>query len=881
MKTIEISYNPYKMITKMLIDGIDVCQNDSYDKFKEFIENEIPLQTWVEPISYLDWQGLVNEVSDPDYNDEVKLIFSGRKIDFDDLKRSIKDQNEERSEETRVIYHYQHKKVLDDKILSQNIEDVVAELKSDRFRELVSQRTTEGLTQKYEELDENYTIAKENVFYIVLAGVYSSGKSTLLNTLIRHDILPTSSRTCTSKNCRIRHDGSLGAKISLAGYGVKDEESGTEPVIIKKKIYDSDEDCAAAFLEICPIKEKDTEDNFPDVETMEIGVDLSHLYPDSVNKENFTIVLIDTPGMDSAQSSEDGSNKHAEIALEAISMDSKPMIILCVDANKYEDKSIGEFMREIIAQAQEEGSGFNDRFLFLMNKSDSIQYKQDESAEAAKAAFAEYLTDSSKWNIKCNEDDLKQLAEEASHFVPRVFMTASLIAFAIQKGAMDFTDEELDDPYKEDLSDKLEDFVKRICGRRKRPNYYLSKYCDIPNYRKDEIDAEFEQALEGEDDIHAAKLQCGIVSVESAIKDYIERYAYPIKVRGLLDTFEDILEDVNGFTTGVLADLNQAKRELGEKSSERREASERKESANEKIAALEKAKRKIDEQLKALNDIKFDSNALRNATGEFRADIEDDKEITFIRRNPKVMTGQKSHYEVENEINSRIANIKALFDRTLRKTNKKLEEIKSVHDKQILEIFGMLKTAVAELESSGVFKQGEYKFTDSVLWKMNFANINSDSFASDLKKKVVDRSTTTERVRNHKKDEWSSSWNPFKKIGSWFMDDYKTITVNVDGYYETTDIRKSIEGYLLNLQRESTDMENNFKKIMEDSKKKVRDLTDSLLRELTQFLEDIKKQEARIEQLGNSISELNDEIEKSEETASWLNNLKEMIEGDK
>ena len=76
-------------------------------------------------------------------------------------------------------------------------------------------------------------------------------------------------------------------------------------------------------------------------------------------------------------------------------------------------------------------------------------------------------------------------------------------------------------------------------------------------------------------------------------------------------------------------------------------------------------------------------------------------------------------------------------------------------------------------------------------------------------------------------------------------------------------------------------MENNFKKIMEDSKKKVRDLTGRLLRELTQFLEDIKKQEARIEQLGSSISELNDEIEKSEETANWLNNLKEMIEGDK
>lgn len=93
MKTLEISYNPYKMITTMLIDGIDVCKDNHYDKFKEFIKNEIPLQTWIEPISYLDWNGLVNEVSDPEINDEVKVVFSGRVIDFEDLKRSIADQN--------------------------------------------------------------------------------------------------------------------------------------------------------------------------------------------------------------------------------------------------------------------------------------------------------------------------------------------------------------------------------------------------------------------------------------------------------------------------------------------------------------------------------------------------------------------------------------------------------------------------------------------------------------------------------------------------------------------------------------------------------------------------------------------------------------------
>lgn len=874
MKTLEISYNPYKMITTMLIDGIDVCKDSHYDKFKEFIKNEIPLQTWVEPISYLDWNGLVNEVSDPEINDEVKVIFSGRVIDFEDLKRSIADQNEERSVNTRVKYYFQHKKVLDDKVLSQNIEEVVKELKSERFRELVNQRTTEGLRQKYNDLDENYKIAKESEFYIVLAGIYSSGKSTLLNTLMRHDILPTSSRTCTSKNCRIRHDGSLGCKATLACFGENDKVAGA------KRVFENDADCASAFLEICPIKDGDVEDRHPEVVMMELGVDLSHLYPDSVNKDKFTIVLIDTPGMDSAQSSEDGTNKHAEIALEAISMESKPMIVLCVDANYYDNKSIGEFMREIVIQSKEERSGFNDRFLFLMNKSDAIAYKQNESPEEVKTAFARYLTDDSKWNIKGDEEELRQLAESYSHFVPRVFMTAARIAFAIQQKAFNFTDEELDaDKDKCDLLDKYEDFEKKICGRRKRTDFYLSRYCDIPNYRKDEIEAEFDAAIEDDDKVRATQLQCGLVSVESAIRDYIERYAYPIKVRGLLDTFEDILEDVNGFTNGVLADLTQAKAELGEKEGEKREARGRKRGVEEKIAALKKARGKIDVQLHFLNGIKFDTSALKKATTEFRADIEEDSEITFIRQNLKVMTGQKSRSAVEEEINSHIVRIKALFDRTLGKTNKKLEEIKKVHDKQLLDVFNLLKTAVTELEKSGIFKQGEYKFTDSVLWKMNFENINADSFASDMKKKVVDRFTTTEQVRNQKKVDWSLSWNPLKKIGSWFMDDYKTVTVYVDGYYMTTEIRKSIDAYLLNLQRESTNMENSFESIMKDSKLKVQDLIDRLLAELTKFLADIKSQEDRIKEIGNSMEELSTEIKKNTDTKEWLSELKKKIQG--
>lgn len=870
MKKVEISYNPYKMITTMLIDGVDVCKDGHYDKFREFIKNEIPLQTWIEPIPYMDWAGFVNEISDPEINDEVMVIFSGRVIDFEDLKRSIAGQNGERS--SPVIYHYKHKKVLDDRVLSTNIEDVVKELKSDRFHDLVAQRTTEGLTQKYNDLDDSYTIAKESVFYIVFAGVYSSGKSTLLNTLIRHDVLPTSTRTCTSKNCRIRHDRSLGRSLSLICYD-KDEK-----VVVEKRIFDNDVDCASAFLEICPIKSSSSEDKFPHVSMVELGVDLSHLYPSSVSEDKFTIVLIDTPGMDSAQSSEDGMNRHAEIALAAISMESKPMIALCVDGPKCEDTSIGEFMREIIAQAKEEGSGFNDRFLFIMNKSDLISYKQNETPDENRTEFAKYLTDGSKWNIKGDEEELRQLAEDASHFVPRVFMTAAAPALAITSHLAEIPEEDIDDDHL-NLREAYDAFKKKVVGKRFRGKYYLSRYCDIPSYRKDEIKKEFDAAINDENDVRATELQCGLISVEYAIKDYIERYAYPIKVRGLLETFEDILGDVRGFSSGVVADLLRLKNELGERSGERGEVSKAKESVEKKIAALEKARGVIDVQLSELNKIEFDNRSLKKAISEFRADIEEDSEIQFIRENSIVMTGQKSPSDVMDEINSLIDHIKGVFDSALRKTNQQLEIIKKKHDQQLVEIFNILKGAITALEDSGVFQQGEYRFKDSVFWKMSFENIDVESAASDIMRNAVERSTRTEQVRNYKKDEWRSSKNLFKKFGALFLSDTKTVIYHDDGYYKTTELVRSLDKYLRNLQKESTAMENSFKDIMNDSKKKVRDLTERLLQELQQFLGDIRRQEKRIQSLSSSMEKLREEIEKSEATNDWLNKLAEKIKG--
>lgn len=875
MQNIVLSYDPYRMKTQMSVDGIDVCENENYSRFKEFIQNGTPMQTWIEPIPYLDWRGFVNEISDEDTNDNVHIDFSGRIIDLEDLKRSVAAQNDKRSETTKVKYVFNHVKILDDMTLSKNIEKVVSELETPMFQQLIRQREGKSLNDKYNALKDNYRLAQENDFYIVFAGLYSSGKSTLLNAVIRHDVLPTSFKTCTSKNCRIRHDRSIGNKVSLTCYGQNDE------VVIQKRVFDSDEECAKAFSEICPIKDKNSEDKYPDVVTMELSADLSHLYPKNISDDKFNIVLIDTPGMDSAQSSENGVNKHAQIAMEAITMENKPMIILCVDAQTYENKSIGEFMREIVVQANKENSGFNDRFLFLMNKSDCVQYKNGESAEELKSEFAEYLTDHNKWNITADDHELNEISKAASCFVPRIFMTTAGCAYAIQRDALNFSDEQLDIDENYDLKSNLEKFMEKICDR-KRDNFFLSKYCDIPHYRKNEIESEFQNALENNDRIRATELQCGLVSVEYAIRDYIERYAYPIKVRGVLSTFEDVLEDVRNFQNGIVESLNEAEKHLGESNSEREEASERKQRAEEKRNEVKSAQDKIEEQLRKLKQIKFDSNEIPKIIEDFMVEIEKDSVKEQITQNDRIETGQKAKYEVEAEINNLMSYIRSLMQSGISKANSELIKVKNSYDRTLKNIFGCLSSAVDELKKSGALNYDSYDFTKSLFWTSNFSSMSEadvDSASSNMIQSIKNSTTKNETVWNKKKDEYKASWNPFRKIASLFMPDtIKQVTI-VPGSYNTAPLRKILSDYFVQLGKESEKMGEYFTGEIESSKVKVKNLLEQLPGEINAFYKDIKKQSEEIERCESSIDELNKKIESEQKINDWLIKLSEEISG--
>ena len=177
-----------------------------------------------------------------------------------------------------------------------------------------------------------------------------------------------------------------------------------------------------------------------------------------------------------------------------------------------------------------------------------------------------------------------------------------------------------------------------------------------------------------------------------------------------------------------------------------------------------------------------------------------------------------------------------------------------------------------------VLEQGEYKFTDSVWWKVTLGNISSEQLISDAKASIIDRTTKTEQVRNAQKDEWASSWNLFKKIGSLFLDDYTSVERKINGSYDTSKIIQRINEYSNSLTISSKKMEKNFKDNLNIKKEQVKKLIERLLGEVNSFLKDIGNQEIRIQSLSGSITKLDDAIRENNETYVWLKNLKMKIE---
>jgi len=857
MQQVIIKYNPYRLETEIFVNDQNICDDNHYNSFKKFIENKTPLQNWVEPILYENWKGIINELVDEECTESVDIIFYGRKIDFNDLQRACVSQNAKRAMDKKVRITYSINKELSDEKLSQDIDIVMKELLCDRFKMMVEERSENTtLHERYRNLENSYERAKSKEFKVVFAGLYSCGKSTMLNALIRRNILPTSDNTCTAKNCRIKHEKKMKNQVSLECFDINGK------TVVEKEIFNSDTECKARFCEIAPIGK--SESNPKTVDTIEVCLDLSYLYPSENMEKKFQLVIVDTPGCNSTKTKNIVSegNHHVQIALDAIHDENKEMVVICADGQDYEEESIGMFLKEIVESADEDGGNFNDRFLFVLNKCDLKKYNKEETVDAAKKEYADYLTNPNKWGIstECHN----------TSFVPRIFMVCGYPALALIEGVVNLSDEELaEDEEKQNFSQAYRSFHEKII-KFKNHKFYLSEACDIPEYRKNEFTDKFEVALSKDDEASAIEIQTGIVCIESAIKDYIERYAYPIKVRSLIETFDSILNDVAEFANVETQKLRERTANLGKNTSEREEVEEKRVREEEKTKKLSAVKTEVEQQKKAIAKIKFDHGKMNNIRKNLEVKIETSSEIIEVRENNNKYSAEK--------VASLMESIEQIFDEAWKIASSNFEKMTIEYKSQLSSIIEGLKGIIVNIEKNNNYDLAGYNFLHSVSSdKIIHLDINKIRDEINDTKETIDG--YCKMVHNPIKDE-QYNWYQFgKKLKQFFAPDKKAQWTEAQELYNVEIINISLTNILTDFRKLCELTEKNYTSDIENIKKQVKQIANDLIADFENTIKDIKSLEDRIEKLGNNMDGLQREMQESEGRLKWLKNLKNIIDG--
>lgn len=850
MRKVFIKYDPYEMQSTVKVDGKEVQKNKHCDSnLKRYLDQSIhmPIQSWIDPIDRDNWKGLLDTLCQMGDKDIV-VEFVGRKVDYDSVKSSLNAQNENRRCGAKITFCDLNDEIVPDSQMKKNITEVIDLMLTDEFKQIVTESESDELIKKYEHLSDTYNEIETEEFRIVFTGTYSSGKSSTINALLGRNILPSAHGTCTSKICRIIHSNvKKGAAVVRYLQGKEKKEfvcKNDEEVQERIK-------CAEEYVEI-----------------IEVYIDLSSLYPDGIEKD-FNLVIIDTPGTDSAigndsKKTEEGTKRlspksHIEITKEVLKSKQKEMVVLVSD-DKLEGENIVELLNIIEESTEIDDGVFNDRFLFVMNKCEQLAFVNE--GESLERSIRDFVA-----NIKKvpNSTRIRNIVN------PRVFPISSGAALAVVNGYTEKPDIAEGKTKKAELYGYYFDFCKNLYYY--EPNvleFNFNQYIEqikiqYPNYTNycleqkssisEAVKHEYTKKLSDELSIpDRVLIHSGVPALKCAIRDYIKCYAYPIKVRQLLNCFTDILEELVALNATELEALDAAKKDysgvvsLKEKTNQNRQEEEKRKNRLQDVKGkMKRVNGKVNaikETIIEINDIRSEFFTIKNSIA---GEVGGRKEVL-----------KDEGDEIIRHISLKIDTLLGKIDETVRTVkNKKKEATENLYQ----EFLGYIK----ELEKEGLMQDGSFSLRDTVAYK-----------------KLIDKSNFKEPIqdtrdeKNPKKEHIEFGYgigNFFESIGrAWKTrkepETIKKTYINIEKYIadNINPIEAEVDNYVEKLK---ADYKNDIVYLKTETKNKV----DAVIKLIEGKKSEISKIETKAYEYAADEKQYGLQIEKLEKVKNYLNKL--------
>lgn len=345
-----------------------------------------------------------------------------------------------------------------------------------------------------------FQLQKSSDFEICVVATMSAGKSTLINSLLGTKLMPSKQEACTAIITRIKDTPDSTARQA-------------EVYNKAHQLIESHEELTYSTMERLNGDKK--------VSVIKVNGKIPF-----VSSEDVSLVLIDTPGPNNSRDPE-----HKKVQDEFLRDSSKALVLYIMEGTFGSDDD-NALLDRVAESMKVGGKQSKDRFIFVVNKMDDRRKEDGDTAQTLERVRA-YLK---------------------SHGIenPNLFPAAALPALNIR---LISKDAEVD----EDTRDETEMKVRKL---NRSENFYFENYASLPASIRGKINELLSEAKEAENVNEEALIHTGIVSIEAAIRQYVQKYAKTAKIKNIVDTFKTKIEELDveeNLKRELAANVNESK----------------------------------------------------------------------------------------------------------------------------------------------------------------------------------------------------------------------------------------------------------------------------------------------------------------------------------
>ncbi|MCK8827927.1 dynamin family protein [Natroniella acetigena] len=519
MKEVFIKYNPYKVKIEIKINEKELPKDSrlQYHLGKR-------LQLWLDKLI----EGLLDEIN----RNEFKILFYGRKVDFADLQEIVMKYNQR--EDKNIIIEHQPIKGDSELDKIKRLKELSNYMKDSPFEDLRSSK-----------LQKKFKKAIESQFEVALIATMSAGKSTLLNSLLGQELMPSKNRACTATIVKI-----------------KDNDESNE---FKGKVFDKDENLLEKINDLDKEKMSKLNEN-PEVDYIELEGDIP-----LISSEKTSLEIIDTPGPNSSNNPD-----HKVKTYRVIKKEAKPVILYVLDVTSLATNDDANLLKAVAEQMKVGDKQSKDRFIFALNKIDDLDEENEEFVE-------DYIKEAEKYLKKqgINNPNIYPISAELAKVIRMKINQLKLTRR--QKNKLKF-----DSEYFNDVEDK-----------------HLIQYSPLNKLRKDVLIQKVNEARDKEDIYKEALYHSGVPSIEVAINEYLDKYTLPLNIKDAIEPVLNIIkaEQWKDKLQNRIKENDILRKKLNKKIDIIKEKINKGEEAREfkdKIRNLNNSKNKVDETIESI-----------------------------------------------------------------------------------------------------------------------------------------------------------------------------------------------------------------------------------------------------------------------------------------